>query len=831
MTSKVNLITKVIEDSLDSEHFKSLYSELTKGYANYRLGQESILKSGPTLALCRYADIFSLSPSSEHRLMSYRIVIRLLSISQDKENLGYIARSIFTKLGLFVSESKIDSHDNPMPYEKELIKLYKKEIQKIQFGEEILTDSQFDVFSAMDKNQHFSFSGPTSFGKSFLIRNYVYQCIHNNKNVVVLVPTKALIDEYLRDIRNKIKELDWSNINLSKNAKIQDPEKVNVLILTPERFNSFIYSQNRMDIDVLFIDEAHKLGDDDERSITAFKVIQKAKELYPNCKLIFSSPVINNPSVFLESFGLQNSHYKEAKEGPVTQNLFFLDLTSHTSYIFNELSNSFEKTSCAINFDNRFELIKHIGALSDSNLIYCSAKTSSVYDAVSFSENLEVIKNPRLRVAAQNIRDLIHDDYYLSELILKGVAYHNADLPKVVRGIIEDLYQSRDIKYVFCTSTLLEGVNLPTGNLFLQSFSRSNNKVTNKSKLDFWNLAGRAGRYTKELDGNIFCIKDNSTTWANLNDLVDGKNNIKANTTALKTLERGQKIINVLTNGIRDESNKTERMMDQITNIIIADYMDRQKEDKSSRIIELVPKKFHRRLLVLLESKFKEYGLEHFPTILLASGHNISLDKHLNVMKDVRENPLILSSITNSDIYNMIARVCDVYRLKYTEKQVKRLYMIAQSWIKGYSVKQIINNTIDNTDTVMITHGAIEPFDKNNKKHINFIINSVISHIENDIGYTLELFVNSYHLNLSSCLGEDAAGINLATYLELGTMDKFEIALQNYGFTRHAASEINKNMRKAITFDSNIQVVSINKEKLLNHFDKNSLTYLEIERI
>ncbi|AKA16993.1 DEAD/DEAH box helicase [Aeromonas hydrophila] len=830
MNSKVNLIDKVIADSLESEHFQSLYSELSKGYANYRLGQKSIFKSEPTLALCRYADIFSLSPSPEHRLISYRIVIRLLSISQDKEKLGYIARSIFTKLGLFVSESKFDSHDNPMPYEKELIKLYKKEKQKVQFGEEVLTDSQFDVFSAMDKNQHFSFSGPTSFGKSFLIRNYVYQCINDKKNVVVLVPTKALIDEYLRDIRNKIKDLDWSNINLSKNAKIQEPEKVNVLILTPERFNSFIYSQNRMDIDVLFIDEAHKLGDDDERSITAFKVIQKAKELYPKCKLIFSAPVINNPSVFLESFGLQNSHYKEAKEGPVTQNLFFLDITSHTSYIFNELSNNFEKTSYTINFDSRFELIKHIGALSDSNLIYCSAKTSSVHDAVSFAENLEVIKNSRLSVAAQNIRDLIHDDYYLSELILKGVAYHNADLPKVVRGIIEDLYQSRLIKYIFCTSTLLEGVNLPTGNLFLQSFSHSN-KVTNKSKLDFWNLAGRAGRYTKELDGNIFCIKDSSTTWANLNDLVDGKNNIKANATALKTLERGQKIINVLTNGILNESSKTERMMDQITNIIIADYMDRRKENKSSRIIELVPKKFHRRLLVLLESKFKEYGLEHLPTILLASGHNISLDKHLNVMEDVRENPLILNSIGNADIYNMIARVCDVYRLKYTEKQVNRLYRIAQNWIKGHSVKQIINNTIDNTDTVMITHGVIEPFDKSNKKHINIIINSVISTIENDIGYTLELFVNSYHLNLSNYLGEDAAGINLATYLELGTRDKFEIALQNYGFTRYAASEINKNMRTAITFDSNIQVVSINKDKLLHHFDKNSLTYLEIERI
>ncbi|WP_152563161.1 DEAD/DEAH box helicase, partial [Vibrio vulnificus] len=175
-----------------------------------------------------------------------------------------------------------------------------------------------------------------------LIRNYVYKCVSENKNVVVLVPTKALIEEYLRDIRLKLNELNIENINVSKTAAIYSLEKINVMILTPERFNSLIYSQNELLVDVLIVDEAHKLGDDDERSITAFKVIQQAINLYPQCKLIFSSPVINNPSIFLSSFGLKTENARKVKEGPVTQNLYFVDIVNKTCNVYNELTDKFD---------------------------------------------------------------------------------------------------------------------------------------------------------------------------------------------------------------------------------------------------------------------------------------------------------------------------------------------------------------------------------------------------------------------------------------------------------------------------------------------------------
>ncbi|MFA0405956.1 DEAD/DEAH box helicase, partial [Vibrio sp. 10N.222.52.C12] len=642
--------------------------------------------------------------------------------------------------------------------------------------------------------------------------------------------TKVLIEEYLREIRKTIKLEGWDFVNLSKSAQSYQNDKVNILILTPERFNNLVYADIELSIDVLIVDEAHKLGDDDERSITAFKVIREVRKRLPDCKVIFSSPVISNPSVFLESFGLDGQNSIEAIEGPVTQNLFFVDLVNKTSQFYNEVNKKFQNHTDSLEFDDMFIFIRSITSTSNSSLIYCTSKSGSVNDAVSFSENLPVLTNPSLVAASKNIKELVHDEYFLSDLLLKGVAFHNADLPKSVRSIIERLYQSRDISYLFCTSTLLEGVNLPTGNLFLRSFKTKSN-ITNKNKLDFWNLAGRAGRYTKELDGNIFCIRDASTSWSNISDLVANKNDVKADTSALKRFERGQKIINVLKNGALNDQ-KQERIMDQISNMVLSDYIDNKQTNQSSRLINLVPKKFHRRLLKALEDKFRDSGISEIPNQLFSIGHNISIERHINVISDIKEQPLILSSLNGADTYPLFKRVCQVYKLKFTNAQIDRLYRISQQWVHGFPLKAIINNSLEVSSTVIVGPGGpVEEFDRSNKAHVNAIINGVISSIENDIGYKLELYINNYYQHLVSALGGEHAGINLSTYLELGTNDKYEIALQNYGFSRSVASELNKFHKDFIKFNEDNVVTSIDIANILAKLDKNSIAFLEMSHL
>lgn len=146
-----------------------------------------------------------------------------------------------------------------------------------------------------------------------------------------------------------------------------------------------------------------------------------------------------------------------------------------------------------------------------SNLVYCNTKARTIEYAKLFADTIDQeTENKVLRKASRIIKEYIHPDYYLADIIKKRVAFHFGNMPQLIRNLVEDLYQRGEIRFVFCTSTLLEGVNMPTQNLFIL-----NNKKSTKTlkPIDFWNLAGRAGRLSKELQGNIFCVKHSDCVW------------------------------------------------------------------------------------------------------------------------------------------------------------------------------------------------------------------------------------------------------------------------------------------------------------------------------
>jgi len=74
------------------------------------------------------------------------------------------------------------------------------------------------------------------------------------------------------------------------------------------------------------------------------------------------------------------------------------------------------------------------------------------------------LKDKKLDALAKEVEDEIHGSYYLADLIKKGVAYHVGYLPLHIRTTIEENYREKNIKTIFCTSTLIEGVNLPADN-------------------------------------------------------------------------------------------------------------------------------------------------------------------------------------------------------------------------------------------------------------------------------------------------------------------------------------------------------------------------------
>src|SRR5665811_897221 len=57
-------------------------------------------------------------------------------------------------------------------------------------------------------------------------------------------------------------------------------------------------------------------------------------------------------------------------------------------------------------------------------------------------------------------RDTVHPQFQLVELVKRGVAFHYGNMPTLLRSEIERLFKDGKIRFLVCTSTLVEGVNL-----------------------------------------------------------------------------------------------------------------------------------------------------------------------------------------------------------------------------------------------------------------------------------------------------------------------------------------------------------------------------------
>ena len=101
----------------------------------------------------------------------------------------------------------------------------------------------------------------------------------------------------------------------------------------------------------------------------------------------------------------------------------------------------------------------------------------------------------------QYYKDTIRDNYALCISLENGVAYHHGKLPLHVRRTLEKAISEKKIHNVVCTTTLLQGVNLPAQNIIIRNphlYQAKIRTATELSNYEMANLRGRAGRLLKD---------------------------------------------------------------------------------------------------------------------------------------------------------------------------------------------------------------------------------------------------------------------------------------------------------------------------------------------
>ena len=512
----------MVRRALNDPYLDELTRKLEYKYAHIFLYQKDdiLLTEKEFDDVLRFADILSRSDKADGRNKAYKIVSLLYDVYRDNMQFQYYANSILTKLGNFASLSiAVGNSEIVDTIETALEKQIKKTYQKVPFNDLVFTDSQYKLFEAMKDSNHYSFSGPTSFGKSFIMDAFIQYIIterHGIDNIVILVPTRALINQVTARLKKTITNKNYKVLAHPVVPMIYRNRMLKyVFVFTPERLISYLGEKENPVINYMFVDEAHKIiAEKDSRSPLYYHAILLAER--KSIKLYFASPNIPNAHVFLQLFEKSIDEQMIIKESPVAQNRFFIDYVEGKGRMFTETGEDIIFQDLGKKEQDYVgKLLRKLGK-NCKNIVYCNTVADTIDFALKFSKGLPEQNDARIDSLIELIKSYIHKDYFLIDCLKKGVAFHFGRLPQRIRERIERLFEEKVIDYMFCTSTLLEGVNLPAKNIFIFSNAIGNSKF---SDVDFWNLAGRAGRLSKELSGNIICVRieDKKNRWDNPN--------------------------------------------------------------------------------------------------------------------------------------------------------------------------------------------------------------------------------------------------------------------------------------------------------------------------
>lgn len=517
-------------DSFQEQYQKILIlsASLTIKKLVWNSNKEALLKDINWNNLLSICSVLCQSENPEHLEASLRIAQTILLEESNDEQKGAAIYILIKLTNIPAYELAIKRElikkdlINRLPLKLKFEINQAKIFNSISINNNIISINRFqkNVYDKSLLNTSLSISAPTSAGKSYILYQLLLEKIRTKNNIIYIVPTRALISQVEKDINIFVKQYQLQNISVTAVPRLET-SKHNIYILTQERLHRLYLDNPDFKCDFILVDEAHKI-DNGNRGILLERKLEEILTKNPKVEIFFSSPFTVNPELLLDIIKGQN------KKDVV--NTEFVSVNQNLIYISQEKGNTLKWNLDLVTKKDKFHLgyiellkgrrpvneSKKVGYLAwelgfdkKANIIYANgaAEAEKYAKILSSIYNEEKIKEESTKIneLIKVVKTYIHKDYILGKVLKNKVSIHYGNLPLLIREEIEKLFKENEIDYLICTSTLLEGMNLPAKSIFIRNPTRGKNNPLNEN--DFWNLAGRAGRWGKEFSGNIFCIE------------------------------------------------------------------------------------------------------------------------------------------------------------------------------------------------------------------------------------------------------------------------------------------------------------------------------------
>lgn len=824
--------------------------------------------------LLRYADVLSNSTEPLHRELAYSTIALLREYDelvgmpdQLQNRVLAVSEAVLIELGNFPGLRTLQKEGGSkfsLPLSRGTLRAAKEVFQVTKRGGQVFTDTQYKIAERMHGEDYFSFSGPTSLGKSFILKDALYDIVRHPELdqhcVVVLVPTKALISQTAADLRDLLR--DVPEVNVATFPKLprflRQKFSRTIFVLTPERLLRYLSKPVR-DIDYLIVDEAQKvIAKNDARSSVYYHAIVEATRHFAT-RLIFASPSIQNPELFLELFGKATNGAMAEQERTVAQQRYFVDLVDRKQYHFSGLNlapHELERPPVAT---NPVDLVIGLGG-DRKTIVYFNSPAKSADFALELAAKLPKVDDPEMATLIQYVREYIHKDYFLVKTLQHGVAFHHGKMPQEVREKVEEYFSDAKSKlqFVVCTSTLLEGVNLPAKNIFVLNDKHG---PANFTKIDFENLAGRAGRLTYDFSGNVICVRAETNRWGDTTrELIARREPVVAESFLVNPPARKKKEYTDIGRVLRGEelpektSADARRTIQQYASILILHYLDQQstplrthfldKVDDGSDLLRKAAGEFKAPPEVLRRSPgiLPEYQSKVWELLSQGKiGALIPKDADLGVFETYARALRHLGDLYNWQIEESQGHDPLVpHGQEGYEARLRYWASLMLSWITGDPLNMVIGRaiayraeigTIKYRDHSQTNSLVEERFNADSAKHINIIIEETLRDLEGGLRFRVIGYLENYYDISAQVLGMEPAGVNLANLVEFGSTDPKVVELQEVGFSRGVAIKLLANHSDVLHFAQNGELDSVNDAVLLGRVNLDEEARREAESI
>lgn len=467
--------------------------------------------------LLQSASVLAQTEDDTNRALAQELAFFSAMASDDKQNRS-LAKDIFYRLGNIPGADRlsqeleigVNSFDSFV--RQSLLRVINT--VPIADKERTLTDFQRTVWSALPKANISAVSAPTSAGKSFVVLEYLcQQIISADRFVAVFVaPTRALLTEIHGKLQQRLNQyLENTRISTIPTLDRENRNK-QIFVLTQERLHVLLASWDGV-FDLIVVDEAQAIGDE-SRGMILQDCLEVIRTRSTTTRFLFLAPGASGFDSLKNAVGFADIEVSHTHLSPVIQNRIMVEPTAGKP---NELAltlladgrsiqlGSFAAERGFAHARTRLAAVALELGRNGGSLVYGTGPADAELVARQLSSALPVADSTALKELSKFVETHVHQKYSLVTNVLKGVGVHYGKMPSLLRESLEEAFKSGQLKYLVCTTTLFQGVNLPARSVFIDTPTRGRGSdLLDAAAL--WNFAGRAGRLGQDIVGNVFLV-------------------------------------------------------------------------------------------------------------------------------------------------------------------------------------------------------------------------------------------------------------------------------------------------------------------------------------